>query len=300
MSKPTRNTAAGRAYLDIQNAARKQGSGTQELLTLYVVERWLARMSRSPYVEDFILKGGMLLAAYGNRRPTMDADALARNMEDDQETVAQRVASIASLPDPEDGVEFLTETIRTRIIREDSRYAGVRVAMSALLATAKVNVKFDINFGDPITPGPCWIELPSMRSSENTIRILGYPLVTTCAEKIATTIELGPANTRVRDYADLYTLISAHSFPHDQACQALRATADYRGILVEPLTAKLDNFVSLRANAYVAYKEGLGIHGAHLPSTLAEVVEIVCHFADSLSEKPGLNSLWQPDELRWI
>jgi hypothetical protein len=101
MNRATRDTPAGRAYLDLQNRARREGRGTQELLTIYVVERWLARLSRSPYVNDFILKGGMLLAAFGSRRPTVDADALARNMAADQDTVRQRVTEIASISDPD-------------------------------------------------------------------------------------------------------------------------------------------------------------------------------------------------------
>lgn len=83
MSRPTRASSAGRAYLDLQNRARREKRGTQELLTMYVVERWLARLARSPYVEDIVLKGGMLLASFGTRRPTVDADALARNMASD-------------------------------------------------------------------------------------------------------------------------------------------------------------------------------------------------------------------------
>jgi hypothetical protein len=69
MKRPTRSTAAGQAYLDLQNRARAEGRGTQEFLTLYVVERWLARLSMSPYADHFIIKGGMLLAAYNARRP---------------------------------------------------------------------------------------------------------------------------------------------------------------------------------------------------------------------------------------
>src|SRR6476620_3574868 len=82
---------AGRAYLDLQNLARRQRKVTGELLTMYVVERWLARLAVSPYREDFILKGGMLLASLGARRPTADADALARNMAADEQTVVQRI-----------------------------------------------------------------------------------------------------------------------------------------------------------------------------------------------------------------
>lgn len=80
---------------------------------MYVVERWLSRMTRSPYAEDFILKGGMLLACFDTRRPTVDADALARNMASDEESVAHRVAEIAAIVDPDDGVVFLPETVTT-------------------------------------------------------------------------------------------------------------------------------------------------------------------------------------------
>ena len=95
MIRPVRGTAAGRTYLDLQNRARREKRGTQELLTMYVVERWLARLSLSAYAEDFVLKGGMLLASFGYRRPTVDADALARSMSSDHQFVARRIAEIA-------------------------------------------------------------------------------------------------------------------------------------------------------------------------------------------------------------
>jgi hypothetical protein len=132
---------------------------------MYIVERWLSRMSRSPYAEDFILKGGMLLASFGTRRPTVDADAdaLARNMASDQETVARRVAEIAAIEDPDDGVEFLPGTATTAVIRDAVLYSGVRVTMTAQLATAQVKLRLDINFGDPVTPAPRTVGLPSLR-----------------------------------------------------------------------------------------------------------------------------------------
>jgi len=159
MSRPTRESLAGRAYLDLQNRARREGRGTQELLILYVVERWLARLGRSPYVNDFVLKGGMLLAAFGRRRPTADADALARNLSAHQSAVAARVAEIAAPPDSSDGVEFLAGTVSSSVIRDDALYAGVRVTMDARIATAAVKFRLDVNFGDPVTSEPQLIEL---------------------------------------------------------------------------------------------------------------------------------------------
>lgn len=115
MNRPSRASQAGSAYLDLQNRARRELRGTQELLTLYVVERWLARLSASPHASKFVIKGGMLLAAYDARRPTADLDALARSIADDQATVVSLVSEVADLL-LDDGVEFHTGTATSRII----------------------------------------------------------------------------------------------------------------------------------------------------------------------------------------
>jgi hypothetical protein len=116
VSRPTRASEAGRAYLDLQNRARAERRGTQQLLTLYVVERWLARLSASPHADKFVIKGGMLLAAYEARRPTADLDALGRWIANDQDAIVSLVSDIARLP-LNDGVEYRTETAVSRIIR---------------------------------------------------------------------------------------------------------------------------------------------------------------------------------------
>lgn len=151
MTLPTRQTPAGQAYLDLQNRARREGRGTQELLTLYIVERWLARLSGSPYADQFVLKGGMLLAAFGARRPTADADALARRIANDETAVVARIIEIASQPGEDDGVEFRTKTVTARTIRDEALYSGIRVVLDTRLAAA-VKFRLDVNFGDPITP----------------------------------------------------------------------------------------------------------------------------------------------------
>jgi Nucleotidyl transferase AbiEii toxin, Type IV TA system len=216
MKRPTRATAAGQAYLDLQNRARAEGRATQELLTLYVVERWLARLSMSPYADQFIMKGGMLLAAYDARRPTADLDALAHAVSNDQAAVMARVIEIAhqTLAD-DDGVEYRADTVSSRIIRDEALYSGVRIAMDCAIATAVVKFRLDVNFGDPVTPAPRHLSLPSLQPGMPPVRVLGYPIETVLAEKITTAIGLGPANTRVRDYADIYTL--TRNWPVDHA-----------------------------------------------------------------------------------
>ncbi|MBS3940169.1 MAG: nucleotidyl transferase AbiEii/AbiGii toxin family protein [Actinobacteria bacterium] len=300
MSRPTRQTPAGRAYLDIQNRARREGSSTQNLLTLYVVERWLARLADSPYAEQFVLKGGMLLAAFDARRPTADADALARNMANDQDTILARVIEIARLPDTDGGVEFLPDTATARTIRDEALYAGVRIAMDARLATAAVKFRLDVNFGDPITPAPRRLTLPSIRPDTPPVTVLGYPIETVLAEKIATAITLGAANTRIRDYADIYTLTGQHDLTHAVMHEALHATATFRQAPLVPLSTAVDNLVELRQAAYRAYRDSLDADGEHLPDDLGVVVDAVTTFADPLIQPAARPATtWQARHRRW-
>lgn len=201
---------------------------------MYVVERWLARLSKSPYAEDFVLKGGMLMATFGVRRPTVDADTLARNLPSDPEAVARRVVEIADMADPEDGLVFMTETVKTSIIRDQARYSGVRVIMDARLATARVSLHLDVNFGDPVTPEPALVELPSLRGGSGPVRVLGYPIESVLAEKIVTAIDLGLANTRVRDFADICLLIGQRGVLCGTLREAIDATARFREVPLIP------------------------------------------------------------------
>ena len=297
MSRPTRESAAGRAYLDLQNQARRQNRGTQELLTMYIVERWLSRMSRSPYAEDFILKGGMLLASFGTRRPTVDA--LARNMASDEETVARRVADIAAIEDPDDGVEFLPDTATTAVIRDDALYSGVRVTMTARLVTAQVKLRLDINFGDPVTPAPRTVVLPSLRPDAPPIRVLGYPIETVLAEKLVTAIELGRANTRVRDFADIHLLTGTPALQCGELRDALTATATFRGTTLIPLAQATEGLAVLRDSTYVAYRRGLGDAGASLPERFSDTVAVVADFVDPVLDGLDAKALWSPVERNW-
>jgi hypothetical protein len=299
MSRPTRDTPAGRAYLDLQHRARAEGRQTQQLLTLYVVERWLARLATSPYADQFVLKGGMLLAAFDARRPTADLDALARNFPNDQASVVARVVEIASQRMLEDGVAFRTSTVTSRVIRDEELYAGARVAMDCAIATAIVRLRLDINFGDPVTPRPRLVDLPALRAGEPPVRVLGYPLETVLAEKIATAMALGPVNTRVRDFADVYTLTGSHDIGGGPAARALHATADHRRIAVVALSTVIGNLVQLRAGAYSAYRGGLGPDGGHLPSSFETVVQAVTDFADGLLEPAPPTRNWDHRTRGW-
>lgn len=96
--------------------------------------------------------------------------------------------------------------LQNRARREDNLYAGVRVTMGTRVASAEVKLQLDVNFGDPVTPAPTHIDYPVLRPDTPPVRVLGYPLATVLAEKLSTAVDLGTANSRVRDYADVWTL----------------------------------------------------------------------------------------------
>lgn len=186
--KPTRQTAAGRAYLDLQNLARRSGRPTEELLSLYVLEGFLARLSASGFNRQLILKGGVLLAAFDVRRPTRDVDLQALDLSNDVATVLALVRQIAAIA-TDDGLEYLHQRATVETIRDEGEYAGVRVNMVAILASATIAFHVDINVGDPISPAAQDIELP--RILGGTLELRGYPLAMVHAEKIVTAVSRG-------------------------------------------------------------------------------------------------------------
>jgi hypothetical protein len=127
---------------------------TQELLELYVLEGCLARLAASAMRERFVLKGGVLLAAFGSRRPTKDVDLAGRDPANDTTTVLDLVRSVLTIePSVKDGIDFSADTATAEVIREDDDYSGVRVHVETRLASARLPFHVDVNVGDPIWPG---------------------------------------------------------------------------------------------------------------------------------------------------
>jgi len=196
-------------------------------------------------------------------------------------------------------VKFLTGTIKTQSIRDDALYSGVRVVMSAQLATAQVKLRLDINFGDPVTPEPRPIDLPALRPGVEPIRVLGYPLETVLAEKLATAIDLGPANTRVRDFADVYTLTGAHPLTCGPVRAALTVTAKFRNIEIRPFAVVVADLGALRASTYTAYRRSLGEAGSALPEGFQDAIDAAIAFIDPVIDGLADDARWEPALRQW-
>ena len=294
-ARPTHRTAAGDAYLRLRRVAREHGRLTDEYLRHYVLECFLARLADSPHADKLVIKGGVLLAAYDIRRPTADIDIAARRVSGEVDRIRQIVAAIAERTGP-DGVVFDISTAQAEQIRDEDEYAGVRVTMTAQLATARIRFHVDVNIGDPVWPEPGLVRLPRLLGGEIVVR--GYPLAMVLAEKIATAHERGIANTRWRDFADVHLLTGGQSVPADVFVVALRTVADHRGIAVLGLADVLTGYAELAQSKWATWR-GRQLLADRLPTEFGDVLEDVCAFADIAVEPDSHGLVWQPMLRRW-
>lgn len=279
------------AYAALQQLARTEGRTSQQLFELYVHERFLARLAASSVAERFVLKGGMLLAVLDVRRPTRDADLLVRGVANEPDAIRSVVEQI-SLVVLEDGVVFDPAAMTIEPIREDADYPGMRVKLPAGLAGARLRLTVDLSFGDPIVPRH--IEYPTLLDDERFV-LLGYPVESVIAEKAITMMSLGDANTRDRDYADVFLLTQVHPIDAAALRSALRTVAEHRGVEICPLGALLETLRESRQRPWAAFRSRVGL--AVLPERFAEVVDAVSAFVDGLPTDGAAR--WNPADRRW-
>lgn len=289
--------AAGDAYLDLRNQAHRTRRPTQELLQLYVLEGFLARLAVSAVRERLVLKGGVLLAAFDTRRPTKDVDLAARGVANDTEGVLDLVRTVLNVPPVgDDGIAFFSNTATAEVIREEGEYPGVRVHVAARLASAKLPFHVDVNVGDPIWPEPTLVALPRLRGGR-PIELAGYPMHMVHAEKIVTAIQRGTANTRWRDFGDIWSLSRRHAIAADDLRQAITEVAEYRNAFVSPLSVTLDGYAPLAQAKWAGWRRRS--NSTHLPEQFDLVLDAVIAFADPVIRRDATGMAWNPSDGAW-
>lgn len=296
MSPVQRDSAAGRAYFDLQQMARRGGRPTQELLLTYVLERFLYRLSVSAYRDRLVLKGGMLLAVLGSRRPTGDVDLLARAIDNNVVAIADVVRTVLAAT-VDDGVTYETDAMTTQVIRDAALYSGVRLTVPARIERARAVLRLDINVGDPVTPHPVDIEYPALL--DRPFHLLGYPLATVLAEKVVTMIERGATTTRERDFADVVMLSRRYQIEASELLAAVTATAEHRQVAPRPLAALLGTLGTERQQSWLTLIVGAGLEGL-VPSSYTETVALVAAFADPLLGGSIDSGYWDPQSGKWV
>ena len=206
MNAPKNISASVKARL--QNVAAIRGEDFNLLLLRYGIERLLFRLSQSPHADRFLLKGAMLFVVWDEKthRPTRDLDLLGFGSTDKAELI-QVFAAVAAVPVVDDGIVFDPKSVQAADIREDDAYGGVRIRLLGKLGTAEVPVQIDVGAGDVVTPAPERATFPALLDFPAP-QIRTYPVYTVVAEKFEAMVKLGIANTRMKDFHDIWFLRS--------------------------------------------------------------------------------------------
>ena len=190
----------------LKNVAKTNNVVYGEILVRYAIERVLKRIELSGYADKCILKGGSLFILWTdgfNYRPTMDADIEFRG--DGSPQVLKAMFKAIARISVDDGIVIDAESVDVVAIREDDEYGGIRVTMMAHIGKVRVPVQLDVGIGDAITPPPKKFQFPSLLDFPAP-RLKVYPRETVIAEKYETIVKRGLANSRMKDYYDLWTL----------------------------------------------------------------------------------------------
>ena len=297
----------------IRNLSKKKSADAQILMRNYMMERFLERISLSEYKNQFILKGGMLVAAMVglDARATMDLDATIKGTNVSVEDVEMIISQIISIP-LDDGVSFRVKRISE--IMEEADYPGVRVSMETKFDGVITPLKIDISTGDIITPREIKYNFNLMLENR-TIEVWAYNLETVLAEKLETVISRNVTNTRMRDFYDIYILqkLYGEQLSKDVLRDALVATAKKRETLEQIETEDIDEVFdeiqssSVMENLWKAYQRNYS-YSADIPwhtimksiRTLYEIISKntynVLQFSKNV-EKPNDGTTKQGKEL---
>ena len=233
----------------IRNLSKKSKVEAEIILRNFMLERFLERITLSKYRHNFILKGGMLIAAIVgiDARSTMDMDATIISQTLSADEISMVIENIIKV-EIDDGVVFSFNGIEE--IRKEAGYPGYRVSIGTIFDKTRQILKVDITTGDYVTPAEVEYSFKLM-FEDRTISILAYNLETILAEKFETIITRGVANTRMRDFYDIYILTTTQKFNNDIFKEALRKTAKNRDTFEQLSDGLIDTIEAIRKDAFM-------------------------------------------------
>nr|WP_298876040.1 nucleotidyl transferase AbiEii/AbiGii toxin family protein [uncultured Mogibacterium sp.] len=259
----------------LKNKSVISGKTFQDALIAYGLERTVYRLSISEYVDRFTLKGGIFLYALFDgefSRATRDIDLLAMNLPnsiEDIKTVFEKIFSI----DCDDALQYDLCTLEVKNITEFKEYHGVNVSVIAYLDKTKVPISIDIGFGDVVYPSRVKMEFPVLLSMEAP-EIYAYSISSVISEKFEAIVSLGDANSRYKDFYDIYFLADSYNLDGTELKEAIKATFEHRKTGFSDIFAFTDDFITSeihqrRWHAFTKKKKTL------LNVELLEVIDVI-------------------------
>lgn len=228
----------------LKKQAKESGKAFQEILIAYGLERSIYRLSVSEYVERFTLKGGIFLYALFEgefARATKDIDLLAKNIPNNLDYMKKVFANIFSI-DCDDALKYDLDTLDVMKITEFKEYHGVNVSIIAYLDRTKIPVSVDVGFGDVIYPHRIKMEFPVLLDMEEP-NIYAYSIPSVISEKFEAIVSLGNANSRYKDFYDIYILANQYNLDGKELKEAIKRTFAHRGTGFDDMFALTNDFL---------------------------------------------------------
>jgi len=270
--------------------ARDKGQAFDLLLTRYTTERLLYRLSITPHRDRFVLKGAMLLTTWFDdpHRPTRDVDFLGHG-DPAPEPMLAVFREICAIEE-NDGVTFDIDALRVELIREELEYGGLRLRTTARLAGARITVVIDIGFGDAVEPGIEEINLPVLLDLPAP-RLRAYARETVVAEKFQAMVMLGLANTRMKDFYDIWMLSRNYDFDRERLSRAIEATFERRGT---PIPEELPDALSpvfavdvTKQRQWTAFVRDLDTGAPSLETIVSDLAGFLIPYAQQARHRSG-------------
>jgi hypothetical protein len=287
----------GQIYDRLRRVAVERARPFNEILTLDVLERFLARLAQTEYAQDFVLKGGVLLAAFRLRRPTRDVDMQALDFTLDEQHLKAVVAAVAAV-DAADGVQFDSAAVVVETIRDEDDYQGLRVHVPAHVASFAMQFKLDVSTGDPITPRPQMVEIPALLGG--VITVWGHPMQMVIAEKTVTILQRGTASTRWRDLHDIRALSLEHTFRAVDLRAAAEAVAAHRGVELTSLADVVAGWSSVGQLKWAGWVRRQQLADTVLDDLDDQVDDIRAFIDPVLAGGLPHDAVWDPTARSWV
>lgn len=297
MTKSFSRNIAASVRQRLLNNARETGRPFNELLQYFAMERFLYRLSKSRYSDNFVLKGALMLTVWEAplSRPTMDIDFLGQ-IDNNIEAIIAVTKDICGKKVEPDGITFDLNSIRGEPITEDADYEGVRVRFHGSLGTAHFTMQLDIGFGDVVIPAPASLEYPTILDLPAP-RIRGYSKESTIAEKFEAKVKLGALNSRMKDFFDIWLLSRQFDFAGPRLAAAIEKTFSTRGTDIQSEPIALTNSFA-EDPAKVAQWQGFIRKNrlTNVPQDFGKVIKAIVVFlgpvAKTLAGKKPFEATW--------
>jgi len=286
------------------NIARAEGIDFDALLLRYFQERFLYRLAISKFSEHLVLKGGLLLICLKIPvfRPTKDIDFLAEQVKNEPaeiESIFKNIAEISC----DDGVKFISSSITSKRIKEDTDYEGIRLKIDVTLGQARKRLQMDIGFGDIIVPMAHLIEFPTLLGAEPP-KLKVYSIESIISEKFEVMIKLAMANSRMKDFYDVYSLSLSHNFQGARLKKAIESTFRRRKTSFpdNPLVFRPEFHEDKgRQKQWVAFlrKSRLFKVNKKFAQIMGRITDFLKPIVDSIKSETKMNKLWNPTAGCW-